>query len=244
MSFSAPSLFGQRTHEFSVGVGTTYYYGDLTDKFNNSLIRPAAAISYSKYLMPILKFRTGFAYGEVGAADAQQGGADAQQGRAAADVQQGNTDRQRRRWSLLQPLQAQPSDASSIVPGVSTSRSKLQEQLDELQNIIDVHPGDDQSPGDDKSPRRRIMDVESLCFAGADTLDMVMPDQLDDCLEAMEARAAIAKMEQIGVKSLALNIFKEDVIKYQCQVCSQIPLNVALCNNLMNGYLFLYMTGA
>lgn len=71
MFFSTPTLFGQRTHQFSAGIGTTYYYGDLTDKFNNSLIRPAAAISYSKYLMPILKFRTGFSYGEVGAADAQ-----------------------------------------------------------------------------------------------------------------------------------------------------------------------------
>ena len=64
-------LFAQRTHEFSAGIGTTYYYGDLTDKFNNSLIRPAANISYSKYFMPVLKFRTGFSYGEVGAADAQ-----------------------------------------------------------------------------------------------------------------------------------------------------------------------------
>ncbi|MEL6256115.1 MAG: DUF6089 family protein [Bacteroidota bacterium] len=67
----SPDLFGQRTHEFSAGIGTTYYYGDLTDKFNNSLIRPAASITYAKYLMPVLKIRTGFSYGEVGAADAQ-----------------------------------------------------------------------------------------------------------------------------------------------------------------------------
>lgn len=71
MSVYTPNLFGQRTHQFSAGIGTTYYYGDLTDRFNNSLIRPAATISYSKYLLPILKFRTGFSYGEVGAADAQ-----------------------------------------------------------------------------------------------------------------------------------------------------------------------------
>ena len=64
-------LWAQRTHSFSAGLGTTYYYGDLTDKFNNSLIRPAGSISYSKYIMPNLRFRAGISYGEVGAADAQ-----------------------------------------------------------------------------------------------------------------------------------------------------------------------------
>ena len=64
-------LLAQRTHSFSAGIGTTYYYGDLTDKFNNSLIRPAGSFSYSKYIMPNLRFRAGLSYGEVGAADAQ-----------------------------------------------------------------------------------------------------------------------------------------------------------------------------
>lgn len=66
----ATGLVAQRTHAFSAGVGTIYYYGDLTDKFNNSLVRPAGSISYSRYFLPMLSFRVGLTYGEVGAADA------------------------------------------------------------------------------------------------------------------------------------------------------------------------------
>jgi len=61
--------FGQRTHAFSIGTGTLYYYGDLTDRFNNSLLRPAASISYSKYMTSMLSFRISAAYGEIGASD-------------------------------------------------------------------------------------------------------------------------------------------------------------------------------
>ena len=68
---SFQGVWAQRTHSFSAGLGTTYYYGDLTDKFNNSLVRPAGFFTYSKYIMPNLRFRAGFSYGEVGAADQQ-----------------------------------------------------------------------------------------------------------------------------------------------------------------------------
>jgi len=37
-------LLGQRSFSFSAGLGTAYYYGDLTDQFNNSLIRPSATL--------------------------------------------------------------------------------------------------------------------------------------------------------------------------------------------------------
>lgn len=63
------SAFGQRTHSFAIGTGTIYYYGDLTDRFNNSLLRPAGSFSYSKYITPMISFRLGFAYGEIGASD-------------------------------------------------------------------------------------------------------------------------------------------------------------------------------
>lgn len=62
-------LQAQRTHSFSVGIGTLYYYGDLTDKFNNSLIRPAVQLGYNRYMLPNLSFRVAAQYGEIGAAD-------------------------------------------------------------------------------------------------------------------------------------------------------------------------------
>lgn len=60
----------QRTHSFSLGTGTIYYYGDLTDRFNNSLLRPSGSITYSRYIMPTVSFRVGAAVGEIGATDA------------------------------------------------------------------------------------------------------------------------------------------------------------------------------
>ena len=66
---SFTSSYAQRTHAFAVGVGTLYYYGDLTDRFNNSLVRPAGGISYSKYLTRMISFRVGASYGEIGAQD-------------------------------------------------------------------------------------------------------------------------------------------------------------------------------
>lgn len=67
--FTSGAVLAQRTHSFSIGLGTLYYYGDLTDKFNNSLVRPAVSLNYNRYLLPTLSFRAGFAYGEIGAAD-------------------------------------------------------------------------------------------------------------------------------------------------------------------------------
>lgn len=63
------SLQAQRTHSFSVGIGTLYYYGDLTDKFNNSLLRPAVQLGYNRYMLPNLSFRVALQYGEIGASD-------------------------------------------------------------------------------------------------------------------------------------------------------------------------------
>lgn len=62
-------LAAQRTHSFSIGGGISYYYGDLTDKFNNVFVRPAVTASYSYYFQPNLRFRLGVAHSTVGAAD-------------------------------------------------------------------------------------------------------------------------------------------------------------------------------
>ncbi|MDX1906708.1 MAG: DUF6089 family protein [Bacteroidia bacterium] len=64
-----PSAIAQRTHSFSAGIGTIYYYGDLTDRFNNSLLRPAFNVSYSRYIIPGVSFRVGLSGGEIGASD-------------------------------------------------------------------------------------------------------------------------------------------------------------------------------
>lgn len=67
--FGITGTFAQRSHSFGTGIGTIYYYGDLTDRFNNSLVRPAGSISYSKYFMPTMSFRLAASYGEIGATD-------------------------------------------------------------------------------------------------------------------------------------------------------------------------------
>ena len=68
---ASSTSFGQRTHSFAAGVGTIYYYGDLTDNFNNSLLSPALSVSYSKYILPQISFRVGAGYGDIGATDNQ-----------------------------------------------------------------------------------------------------------------------------------------------------------------------------
>lgn len=65
--------FGQRTFSVSGGLGTSYYYGDLTDGFTNSLVRPAISISGNYYVTPTLSFRAGITAGAFGAADSMSG---------------------------------------------------------------------------------------------------------------------------------------------------------------------------
>jgi hypothetical protein len=60
---------GQRTHSFSAGVGVSYYYGDLTDKFNNVYVRPSFNFTYSYYVAKTLSVRAGLMITKVGAAD-------------------------------------------------------------------------------------------------------------------------------------------------------------------------------
>jgi len=62
-------LLAQRTHAISGGIGTAYYYGDLTENFRSALMKPAGGLFYQYYIQPNLAFRVGLAYGEIGASD-------------------------------------------------------------------------------------------------------------------------------------------------------------------------------
>lgn len=60
----------QRTLAYGVGIGTIYYYGDLTDVFASSQMKPAFSFSFQNYVSPNSSFRVGLSYGEIAATDA------------------------------------------------------------------------------------------------------------------------------------------------------------------------------
>lgn len=62
-------LMGQRTHAVTGGIGTVYYYGDLTDGFRANFLKPAGGLFYYRYIQPNLAFRLGMSYGEIEASD-------------------------------------------------------------------------------------------------------------------------------------------------------------------------------
>lgn len=62
-------LKAQRTHAIAGGVGTIYYYGDLTDGFRTNFLKPAGGMFYYRYIQPNLAFRLGMSYGEIEASD-------------------------------------------------------------------------------------------------------------------------------------------------------------------------------
>ncbi|MEM6265392.1 MAG: DUF6089 family protein [Bacteroidota bacterium] len=66
--------WAQRGHSFSTGVGISYYYGDLTDGFQNIYVRPAGQISYGYYFTPAISLRFGLTYSQLGAADSLSNG--------------------------------------------------------------------------------------------------------------------------------------------------------------------------
>ncbi|MEM7370510.1 MAG: DUF6089 family protein [Bacteroidota bacterium] len=72
-AFLFSPLTAQRTFSLSVGGASSYYYGDVTDKLNNALIRPGLTASGSWYLSPSVSIRLGISYGMIGAADSLAG---------------------------------------------------------------------------------------------------------------------------------------------------------------------------
>jgi len=67
---SSSDSFAQRSHMLSFGIGTSTYYGDLTDQFVSSYFKPSLAASYQKYFTPNTAIRVGLAGGEIAASDA------------------------------------------------------------------------------------------------------------------------------------------------------------------------------
>lgn len=63
------TAFAQRSHMLGAGVGTIYYYGDLSDIFVSSNLKPAGTISYQKYLSENVAFRGGFSLGQIAGSD-------------------------------------------------------------------------------------------------------------------------------------------------------------------------------
>lgn len=66
---SGSCLLAQRTHAVSGGIGTIYYYGDLTDRFKSAQLKPAASLAYHSYIQQKLALRLAMSYGEIGAED-------------------------------------------------------------------------------------------------------------------------------------------------------------------------------
>ncbi|MCI4669262.1 MAG: DUF6089 family protein [Bacteroidia bacterium] len=64
------TAFAQRSHMLGAGVGTLYYYGDLSDIFVSSNLKPAGSITYQKYLSEHIAFRGGFSLGQIAGTDA------------------------------------------------------------------------------------------------------------------------------------------------------------------------------
>ncbi|MCI4666984.1 MAG: DUF6089 family protein [Bacteroidia bacterium] len=67
--FFGNSLFAQRSAKISLGSGTTYYNGDLTDGFLNNLYRPTISVGLSYYVNPWVSIRGEVNQAWIGAAD-------------------------------------------------------------------------------------------------------------------------------------------------------------------------------
>lgn len=63
------SIYAQRSAKISLGSGTTYYNGDLTDGFLNNLYRPTISLGVSYYIHPLVSIRGEVSQGWIGAAD-------------------------------------------------------------------------------------------------------------------------------------------------------------------------------
>ncbi|MEO0896146.1 MAG: DUF6089 family protein [Bacteroidota bacterium] len=69
ISLPAGEVMGQRAIKLALGSGTTYYQGDITDGFDNSLYRPTISFSVANYVGPYVSFRGEITQGWIGAAD-------------------------------------------------------------------------------------------------------------------------------------------------------------------------------
>lgn len=61
--------YAQRKQAFTAGVGTMYYYGDLSDEFTPSQMKASVHASYQRYFTPRISLRAGLTVGQIGASD-------------------------------------------------------------------------------------------------------------------------------------------------------------------------------
>jgi len=64
------TAFAQRSIVINAGIGTSTYYGEMTDRFVSTYFKPAAQASFQKYLSPGTSIRLGIAGGQIEATDA------------------------------------------------------------------------------------------------------------------------------------------------------------------------------
>lgn len=64
------SAFAQRKAAVTAGLGTMYYYGDLSDEFQPSQLKAAFNASYQQYFTPRVSMRAGLTIGQIAASDA------------------------------------------------------------------------------------------------------------------------------------------------------------------------------
>lgn len=70
MLLLAPSSFAQRSNMLSFGIGTSTYYGEMTDQFVSSYFKPALSASFQKYMTGNTAVRVGLSGGQIAASDA------------------------------------------------------------------------------------------------------------------------------------------------------------------------------
>ncbi|MEO0897461.1 MAG: DUF6089 family protein [Bacteroidota bacterium] len=62
--------YAQRSNVINAGLGTSTYYGEMTDRFVSTYFKPAGQVSFQRYLSPSTSLRLGAAMGQIEATDA------------------------------------------------------------------------------------------------------------------------------------------------------------------------------
>lgn len=70
MSIWVPNCFAQRSNMISFGVGTSTYYGEMTDQFVSAYFKPSLSANFQKYVTGNTAVRVGVAGGQIAASDA------------------------------------------------------------------------------------------------------------------------------------------------------------------------------
>ncbi|MCI4669263.1 MAG: DUF6089 family protein [Bacteroidia bacterium] len=69
MLFWATPSLAQRSNMLSFGIGTSTYYGEMTDQFVSSYLKPSLSANFQKYITGNTAIRVGLAGGQIAASD-------------------------------------------------------------------------------------------------------------------------------------------------------------------------------